>query len=146
MNKDNPGYQMSLISRECLKSKDKQRWLDMWAEDGIIEDPIGPTVLDPDGKGHSTPEAREAFYDRNIANADIEYIIHDTYTAHLECANIVTLNVVMQVEGKTYSQQVNGVFTYSCNEAGKLTALRGFWEFDEGMATFKEVTSDHGES
>jgi hypothetical protein len=117
----------------------------MWAEDGIIEDPIGPTVLDPDGKGHSTPEAREAFYDRNIANADIEYIIHDTYTAHLECANIVTLNVVMQVEGKTYSQQVNGVFTYSCNEAGKLTALRGFWEFDEGMATFKEVTSDHGE-
>jgi hypothetical protein len=31
------------------------------------------------------------------------------------------------------------VFTYSCNEAGKLTALRGFWEFDEGMATFKEV-------
>jgi len=45
----------------------------------------------------------------------------------------------MNVNGKTYSQQVNGVFTYSCNEEGKLTALRGFWEFEEGMATFKEV-------
>ena len=84
MNENNVAYQMSLRSRECLKTKDKARWLDMWAEDGIIEDPIGPTVLDPDGKGHSTPEAREAFYDRNIANADIEYIIHQTYTAHLE--------------------------------------------------------------
>ncbi|MBK6510796.1 MAG: nuclear transport factor 2 family protein [Haliea sp.] len=139
MNENNVAYQMSLRSRECLKTKDKARWLAMWAEDGIIEDPIGPTILDPDGKGHSTPAAREAFYDRNIANSDIEYIIHQTYTAHLECANIVTLNVVMKVNGKTYSQQVNGVFTYSCNEEGKLTALRGFWEFDEGMATFKEI-------
>jgi steroid delta-isomerase len=141
MNKDNVAYQMSLRSRECLKTKDKARWLAMWAEDGIIEDPIGPTILDPDGKGHSTPAAREAFYDRNIANADIEYIIHQTYTAHLECANIVTLNVLMNVNGKQYSQQVNGVFTYSCNAQGQLTALRGFWEFEEGMATFKEVAA-----
>ncbi len=111
----------------------------MWAEDGIIEDPIGPSVLDPDGTGHSTPAAREAFYDQNIANSEIEYIIHDTYTAHLECANIVTLNVLLNMDGKRYSQQVNGVFTYSCNEEGKLTALRGFWEFEEGVATFKEV-------
>ena len=139
MNKDNPAYRMSLTSRECLKTHDKERWLGMWAEDGIIEDPIGPTVLDPDGLGHSTPEAREAFYDRNIANADIEYIIHDTFTSHLECANIVTLNVLMDINGKQYSQQVNGVFTYACNEAGKLTALRGFWEFAEGVATLKEV-------
>jgi steroid delta-isomerase len=139
MNNDNLGYQMSLKSRECLNTKDREGWLAMWAEDGIIEDPIGPTVLDPDGKGHSTPEAREAFYDRNIANADIEYIIHDTYTSHLECANIVTLNVLMNINGKKYSQQVNGVFTYSCNEEGKLKALRGFWEFEEGIATLKEV-------
>ena len=139
MNKDNPAYQMSLRSRECLNTKDKARWLAMWAEDGIIEDPIGPTVLDPEGTGHSTPEAREAFYDRNIANADIEYIIHDTYTAHLECANIVTLNVLMNIGDKRYSQRVDGVFCYSCNEEGKLTALRGYWEFDEGAATLKEV-------
>ncbi len=139
MNKDNVAYQMSLVSRECLKTKDKERWLGMFAEDGIIEDPIGPTPLDPDGQGHNTPEAREAFYDRNIANANIEYIIHDTYTSHRECANIVTLNVLMEINGKKYSQQVNGVFTYACNEAGKLTALRGYWEFDEGAATLKEV-------
>ena len=139
MNENNVAYQMSLKSREYLKTRDKAGWLSMWAEDGIIEDPIGPTVLDPDGQGHSTPEAREAFYDRNIANADIEYIIHDTYTSHLECANIVTLNVLMTIGDKKYSQQVNGVFTYACNEEGKLKALRGFWEFEEGAATLKEV-------
>ena len=51
----------------------------------------------------------------------------------------MTLNVLLDIDGKKYSQQVNGVFTYSCNEEGKLTALRGFWEFDEGAATLKEL-------
>ena len=139
MNEDNVAYQMSLASRECLKTKDKKRWLALWAEDGIIEDPIGPSMLDPEGKGHATPEAREAFYDSNIANSDIEYIIHQTYTSHLECANVVTLNVLMEIDGKKYSQQVNGVFTYACNEAGKLKSLRGYWEFDEGAGTLREV-------
>ena len=57
-------------------------------------------------------------------------------------ADVYTLSVY-EGEGVTgsllHSQQVNGVFTYSCNEQGKLQALRGFWEFEEGMATFKEV-------
>lgn len=143
MNKDNPAYLMSLKSREFVANHDKAGWLGMFAEDGIIEDPIGPSVLDPEGKGHSTPEARELFWDNNIANSDIEYILHQSYTSHLECANIVTLNVVITMDGKKYSQQVNGVFTYSVNEQGQLASLRGFWEFDEGMATFKEIDDLH---
>jgi len=139
MNKDNPAYLMSLKSREFAANHDKAGWLGMFAEDGIIEDPIGPSVLDPEGKGHSTPEARELFWDNNIANSDIEYILHQSYTSHLECANIVTLNVVITMDGKKYSQQVNGVFTYSVNEQCQLASLRGFWEFDEGMATFQEI-------
>ena len=139
MNKENPAFLMSMKSREFVKNHDKEGWLGMFAQDGIIEDPIGPSILDPDGKGHSTPQAREAFWDSNIANSEIEYILNQSYTSHLECANIVTLNVVMTMDGKKYSQQVNGVFTYSVNEQGELTALRGFWEFDEGMATFKEL-------
>lgn len=141
MNKDNPAFQLSMKSREYVANHDKAGWLGMFAEDGIIEDPIGPSILDPDGTGHSTPEAREIFYDNNIANADIEYILHESYTSHLECANVVTLNVTINAGDKSYRQQVNGVFTYSVNEVGKLTALRGFWEFEEGIATLQEVES-----
>ena len=139
MNKDNPAYLMSLNSREFVANHDKAGWLGMFAEDGVIEDPIGPSILDPEGKGHSTPEARDIFWDNNIANSEIEYILHQSFTSHLECANIVTLNVVINMDGKKYAQQVNGVFTYSVNAAGKLTALRGFWEFEEGMASFREI-------
>jgi len=139
MNENNPAYQMSLKSREFVKNHDKEGWLGMFAQDGVIEDPIGPSMLDPDGKGHSTPEAREVFWENNIANSDIEYILHQSYTSHLECANVVTLNVLITLDGKQYSQQVNGVFTYRVNEQGELTSLRGFWEFDEGVATLREV-------
>ncbi len=139
MNKDNKAFQVSMMSREFVANHDREGWLGMFAEDGIIEDPIGPSALDPEGTGHSTPEARATFYDNNIAHSDIEYILHESYTSHLECANIVTLNVTIKAGDKTYKQQVNGVFTYSVNEAGKLTALRGFWEFEEGIATLQEV-------
>jgi hypothetical protein len=128
-------------SREYVASHNKEGWLGMFAEDGIIEDPIGPSPIDPSGNGHATPEAREAFYDKNIANSDIEYILRDSYTSHLECANVVTLNITINMGGKKYFQTVEGVFTYSVNEEGKLTALRGFWEMEEGLATFRELES-----
>ena len=141
MNKENPAYLVSLKSRELVKNHDKAGWLGLFAVDGVIEDPIGPSMLDPEGKGHSTPEARDVFWESNIANSRIEYILHQSYTSHLECANVVTLNVVISMDGKQYSQQVNGVFTYRVNEQGKLASLRGFWEFDEGLATFKEINA-----
>ncbi len=41
------------------------------------------------------------------------------------------------MEGKKFQQQVQGIFTYKLNDEGKLAALRGYWEFDEAMKTFR---------
>jgi steroid delta-isomerase len=139
MNKENDAYKMSLKSREYVKNHDKKSWLGMFADNGIIEDPIGKSDLDPEGKGHSTPAQREAFWDNNIANSNIDLTIHDSYTSANECANVVTLKMTMTIEGRKYGQDVNGIFTYKVNNEGKLEALRGFWEFAEGLATFKAL-------
>ena len=137
MNKDNVAYQMSLRSRECVHSHDKQGWLDMFAEDGAIEDPIGASALDPSGNGHRTPAEREAFWDTTIANSDIKITILESHTADRECANRLRLNIAMDIDGQRYRQEVHGVFTYRVDAAGRLAALRGYWEFDEGMASLK---------
>ncbi len=141
MNKDNVAYQMSLRSRECVHSHDKQGWLDMFAEDAVIEDPIGKSGLNPDGRGHGTPAAREAFWETSIANSDIQIMIHESHTADRECANRLTLNISMEIDGQRYNQEVQGVFTYRVNAEGKLASLRGYWEFDEGMATLKPAAA-----
>ena len=135
----NQAQEASLRSREFVHAHDKEGWLALFAEDGVIQDPIGPSHLDAAGLGHSTPAQREAFYDSNIANTDITITIHQSYGVANECANHVTLNMKYDLDGKKYSQEVNGVFTYAVNAAGKLTALRGFWEIDESMKTIKPV-------
>lgn len=140
MKESNRAYQASLRSREYVHGHNKQAWLDLFAEQGCIEDPIGVSMLDPDGKGHSTPEQRETFWDNNIANNQVEITIHQSFTvAECECANILTLDTLVTLDGKHYSQQVNGVFTYKVNDENKIIALRGFWEFGEGMASLKEI-------
>ena len=142
MNKDNVAYQMSLRSRECVHSHDKQGWLGMFAADGVIEDPIGVSALDPTGNGQRTPEQREKFWDDTIANSDIRITIRESHTADRECANRLSLDIALDIDGRRHRQRVEGVFTYRVDQAGKLAALRGYWEFDEGIATLAPVDAE----
>lgn len=128
MEKHYPAKIASLKSREYVHTHNKEAWLALFAPDGVIEDPIGPSYLDPAGNGHRTPGEREAFWDNNIANSNIEITIHQSYGAANECANHVTLDLRSTVDGKESHVRINGVFTYAVNEAGLLTALRGYWE------------------
>mgnify|MGYP001356001511 FL=1 len=141
MSEQHPAKRVSLLSREYVHSHNKAGWLGLFSEDAIIEDPIGVSPIDEAGKGHRGVAAREAFWENNIANSDIKIVIHQSYAAGLECANIVTLNTILTFGGKTYSQEVNGIFTYQVNEAEQLIALRGYWEVDEMMKTIKEVVN-----
>mgnify|MGYP003307828267 FL=1 len=141
MSEQHPAKRVSLLSREYVHSHNKAGWLGLFSEDAIIEDPIGISPIDEAGKGHRGVAAREAFWENNIANSDIKIVIHQSYAAGLECANIVTLNTILTFGGKTYSQEVNGIFTYQVNEAEQLVALRGYWEVDEMMKTIKEVVN-----
>lgn len=38
-------------SREAAIAHDKEAWLANFADDAIVEDPIGPSHFDPEGKG-----------------------------------------------------------------------------------------------
>lgn len=141
MSEQHPAKRVSLLSREYVHSHNKAAWLGLFSEDAIIEDPIGVSPIDEIGKGHRGVAAREAFWENNIANSNIKIVIHQSYAAGLECANIVTLNTILTFGGKTYSQEVNGIFTYQLNDAEQLVALRGYWEVDEMMKTIKEVVN-----
>ena len=141
MSEIHPAKRISLFSREYVHSNNKEGWLGLFSQDAIIEDPIGVSPIDEAGKGHRGVAARKAFWENNIANSDIKIVIHQSYAAGLECANIVTLKTILTFGGKTYSQEVNGIFTYQVNEAEQLVALRGYWEVDEMMKTIKEVVN-----
>ena len=37
-------------SMAAVESGDRQAWLDLFADDAIVEDPIGPSAFDPEGR------------------------------------------------------------------------------------------------
>ena len=108
----------------------------MFADDGIVEDPIGPSHFDPEGKGHRGKVAIAAFWDKAIAPTDkIEFNFVDTYQCGDEEANVG--NIVITAAG--YRVTAEGVFTYRVDADGKMVALRAYWEVDRATASAQKA-------
>jgi len=132
MSMEHPARAASQRSMDACHEKDKQAWVDNFADDAIIEDPIGPSPLDPDGKGHRGKAAIASFWDKQIGPNRILFNIRESYAAGSEVANVGTITVVMPGGAVML---VTGVFTYRVNEAGKLAAMRAYWEMG-GLKAF----------
>jgi steroid Delta-isomerase len=117
-------------SQAAVKVKDREGWLSLFAADAVVQDPIGPSPFDPAGDGHHGPEAIAAFYDMVIApNELITFEIENSYLCGNEVADVGIIRTVLP--GGRHVAVVRGVYTYRCNDAGQLVALRAFWEFDK---------------
>ncbi len=133
---DTPAHLAGKRSRDAVTARDKEAWLEVFAEDAIVEDPIGPSFFDPEGKGHRGRDAISAFWDKVIAPTDkIEFNFRDTVQCGNEEANVG--NIVTTMGGHQITAE--GVFTYRVNDEGKLAALRAYWEMDRAVATAKPV-------
>jgi hypothetical protein len=136
---EHPARRAALLSREYVQTHNREGWLGLYAEDAIIEDPIGRSPLDPEGNGHRGSAAREAFWDNFIAPANISIEIHHSYAAGDEVANHITIATEIPAgEDKLLVQRVTGIFTYHVNEEGKLLSLRGYWEIDDPANSLEE--------
>ena len=128
MSEEHPARAASRRSMEAVHAKDKQAWIDNFADDAVIEDPIGASPLDPEGKGQRGKEAIARFWDKQIAPNRVLFNITRSYAAGLEVANVGTITVVAP---GGFVMLVDGVFTYRVDQAGKLAALRAYWELGE---------------
>ena len=128
-----PARDAALRSYEAVIAKHKDAWLDNFAEDGWVEDPVGPSVFDPEGRGHHGRAGRADFWDKTIAGVEtFVFEIHDSFAAGDECANVGTIHTTLSNGYRVHTQ---GVFVYRVDEAGKIVSLRAIWEFDRAMAT-----------
>jgi ketosteroid isomerase-like protein len=116
-------------SQAAVAAKDRSAWLALFADDAVVQDPIGPSPLDPGGAGHRGAAAIAAFYDTVIATAEqITFEIESSYLCGDEVADVGVIRTVLP--GGRQVALVRGVYTYRSNGDGKLAALRAFWEFD----------------
>lgn len=122
-------------SRAAAMARDKDAWLALFADDAVVEDPIGPSHFDPEGKGHRGKQAIAAFFDIAIAPSELEFVFERSYVCGNEEANVG--HIVITAAG--YRVIAEGVFTYRVNDDGKIVALRAYWELDKAAATATKV-------
>lgn len=125
-NSSHTAQRASALSARYASERRKAVWLDLYADDAIVEDPVGSSPLDPAGLGHRGREALSRFWDLVIAPGRMTYAIRESYPCGDECANVWTLtntlpgNVVISVDL---------VSVYRVNAAGKLAAMRAYWSY-----------------
>jgi ketosteroid isomerase-like protein len=123
--------ELGIRSRAAVHARDRDAWLDLFADDALVQDPIGPSPFDPEGKGHRGKEAIAAFYDTVIAPSEaIDFEIDQSYLCGGgdEVADVGIIRTT--IAGGTHQAVVHVVMTYRSNGAGKIAALRAYWEFD----------------
>jgi steroid delta-isomerase len=123
-----PARRAAWRSMDAVARGDRQAWLDNFADDAVVEDPIGKSMIDPTGEGHRGKRAIEAFWDKNIANARPMFSLQRSICCGDECANVGTLTIQF---GNGLVTQLYGVFVYTVNDHGKVASLRTYWEAEE---------------
>jgi ketosteroid isomerase-like protein len=124
--------ELGIRSRAAVHARDREGWLDLFAEDALVQDPIGPSPFDPEGKGHRGRAAIGKFYDEVIAPSEaVDFEINESYMCGGgdEVADVGIIRTT--IAGGTHQAVVHVVMTYRTDGAGKIAALRAYWEFDK---------------
>lgn len=132
---EHPARLASQRSMDAVRRRAKDEWLALFAEDAVVEDPVGPSQFCPDGTGHHGKRAIAAFWDASVAITDrLEFAIADSFACGSEVANV---GVIMSTIGGATQMDAEGVFIYRVDGRGLIVSLRAFWEFDRAMATLR---------
>lgn len=130
---EHPARKAARLSRTYYAQRKKKEWLDLWAENGEVRDPLGKSWMDPDGVGFATPEAREKWWDRNSDNLEFYYSMLASFAAGNSVANYESIIIVVNDNGEKSSFKCEGIWTYSVDDEGKLTTMYGYWEEKSSM-------------
>jgi len=131
MADEHPARLASQRSMRAVEGKTKEAWLSLFTDDAFIEDPVGISPLDPEGKGHRGNTAIGVFWDTFIGPNQIKFDIRQSYACGNEVANVGAITTTTPDGTKAVAE---GVFVYKVNTEGKLVSLRAFWEFEQMMA------------
>ncbi len=134
---DAPARRASQRSYSAVARKAKKEWLALFADDALLEDPVGPSFFDTEGKGHRGKEAISAFWDLAIEPVlEFRFTIRDSFANGNACANIGTFSTVL--EGGTQAD-TDLIATYRVDNAGLIVSMAAHWEVERTMASVRPV-------
>ena len=135
-NAEHPARLASRRSYAAVAKGDLEEWLRVYAEDAVIEDPVGPSMFDPDGRGHHGHQAIRAFWELAIAPiASFCFVIHDSHANGNTCANVGTITTTFPDGGVV---DTDLVMVYTVRDDGRVASMRAHWEPERAMGTYRK--------
>lgn len=132
---DAPARRASQRSYSAVARKAKDEWLALFADDAVLEDPVGPSFFDTEGNGHRGKQAISAFWDIAIEPVvAFRFTIRDSFANGNACANLGTFSTVL--EGGTRAD-TDLIAVYRVDDAGLITSMAAHWEVERTMATVR---------
>ena len=133
---DHPARRASQRSAATVARGVKEDWLALFAPDAVVEDPVGPSMFDPEGKGHHGHDGIGRFWDIAIAGVKrFHFTIEDSFANGDSCANVGTITSILE-DGTRVDTE--GVFVYRVDEQERITSIRAHWEVDRAMGTISK--------
>ena len=135
-----PAYAAARRSWAATNAGDRDAWIAGWSPEGTIEDPVGPSMFDPEGIGHTGTERLLEFWEKAVATPDhIEFRFDRAIAVGDELLCIGTMRTHM---GENL-MEIDIAVDYRVDSDGRLVSLRAFWEQDVAMASgLRPMTDD----
>ena len=132
---EHPARAASQRSYAAVAKGDLEEWLTVYAADAVIEDPVGPSMFDPEGRGHRGHDGIRAFWELAIAPIEtFRFVIHDSHANGRTCANVGTITTTFP-DGSLVDTEL--VMVYTVGDDGRVTSMRAYWEPDRAIATLR---------
>ena len=117
---------VAVRSMSAVEAGDRDGWLGLFVADAVVEDPIGPSPMNPSGEPRRGIDAIVEFYDNVIAMGECG---SRSGSRTRRATNVPTSGRSPSVPRRV-EVAVEGVYTYRSDGNGRLVALRAYWEFD----------------
>jgi ketosteroid isomerase-like protein len=134
---DHPARSASQRSYSAVAKGDLAEWLTVYAEDCVLEDPVGPSMFDEHGTGHHGHAGISAFWEKAIAPiGTFEFEITDSFAnpGSNTCANIGRIRTSFPDGSNTTTDLI---MVYVVNEDGRVASMKAYWEPERTMASFR---------
>ena len=130
---DHPARRAAQRSMAAVAAGRRADWIGLFTRDALVEDPVGPSMLDPEGKGHRGHEGIGRFWDEHVSSvSQYHFQVKDSFANGRCCANIATITMTL---GGGATMTVDCVIIYTVNGDGLITSIRAHWEPGRAIAT-----------
>ena len=115
----------------------REGWVGLYADDAVVQDPVGVSGMDPSGEGHRGREAIAAFFDATIAPSNLEIIVDKRWTSGDYCCCVAQKAHNTIDEGKVVVCDMLAL--YEVNQEGRITRMAAHWDYEALMQQLAEV-------